>query len=121
MPKASMDENYFPQPWENQVWAAGEFPTVKSEAISEAMRRPAYSHFRRCIGAADTGHHPAPDFGGDNISHLSPAVVVCRDCQSQTVTASGKRDQVDGSTETHPRRLILGALTASAGRAYYRT
>jgi len=74
VPKTSMNKDDLTEPWEDEVWLAGQIMTVKPKPVAERVYELSYHEFRRGIGAADTRHAMLPLFASEGVGHyISPA------------------------------------------------
>ena len=69
MPETAMDEDYGPIPGKHKVGLARQALVVEQIAKALCMEASPDNHFRFGIFAADARHHPASDFGRNDISH----------------------------------------------------
>jgi hypothetical protein len=67
MPEAAMNENADVVARKHYVWPTRKPPRMQSKPEAMPMEQLPDLHLGRCIAAADSGHHPRPDFFTDYI------------------------------------------------------
>jgi hypothetical protein len=67
VPEAAMNENADVVARKYYVWPTWKLPRVQSIPEAMPMEQLPDLHLGRCIAAADSGHHPRPDFFTDYI------------------------------------------------------
>lgn len=71
VPEASVDHDYGPVAWKNNVWLSRQFPDVKAEAETLAMEGTADKPLRSGVLVADSAHHAAARRRINNVRHSS--------------------------------------------------
>jgi hypothetical protein len=67
VPKAAMNKNADVVARKHDVWLTWKLPRMQSIPEAVPMQQLTDLHFGRCIAAANSGHHPRPDFFTDYV------------------------------------------------------
>ena len=69
MPEASVYQNDFSKPRENQVRCAGQVAAMQPESITKPVRGTAHGQLRLCVGLANAPHVGATLGWGKGVGH----------------------------------------------------
>lgn len=74
VPEAAVDEDYGPMSWKYKIGFTRQTLVVEDVAKSFCVKASPDNHFRLGILAPDACHHPASDFGRNDVSHRQKPV-----------------------------------------------